>query len=283
MKTSGVSERAGAARLSGRAVSLKVMGLALGAALTVAAGAAHAAPTIYFGENETPNGLVSGAPLDARNAFVAALSSYSTQGFESFTVPTYAANRPPRFNPLQIGPFTSSTITPISATLTAPGVATLDDAVSNAGSTTADRFNTTPGGANWWNSSGRLTIDFSAPVAAFGFYGTDMGDFGGEVVMELTPEGGGTPVTITLNTGINGPSGALLFAGFIDPLVSYTSVTFANTVLNDPLDNFGFDDLIVADRGQIIPSAEAPLPGTLPLIGLSMVGLLGMHRRRKQA
>ena len=58
------------------------------AAATLAAialsGTANAAPTIYFGENQSPAGGVSGAPVTARNSFLAQLSGTSTEDFTGF-------------------------------------------------------------------------------------------------------------------------------------------------------------------------------------------------------
>ena len=42
------------------------------------------AQTTYFGENLTPNQAVSGAPVTARNNFLAQLAGVSTESFESF-------------------------------------------------------------------------------------------------------------------------------------------------------------------------------------------------------
>lgn len=47
---------------------------------------AQAAPTIFFGENQTPGGLVVGAPLTAHDAFLAAITGAGVEDFESFAL-----------------------------------------------------------------------------------------------------------------------------------------------------------------------------------------------------
>ena len=58
-----------------------------------------------------------------------------------------------------------------------------------------------------------MRIDFDTAVAAFGFYGVDIGDFSGQVT--VTTVNGGTNVYNVGNT-VNGPGGSVLFWGVID-------------------------------------------------------------------
>ena len=188
-------------------------------ALLVAAGflassAALATPVVFFGENQAPNGGVSGAPVTAHDAFLARLYNVQGQGFESLAVGTGT--------PTTLG-FAGS-----NGQLDA----TLHGAGSIVSATGVGRYNTTAGGANFVEVLGDFSISFSQGISAFGFYATDIGDFGGQITLGLL--GGGT-TTLSLDSLNNGADGALLFFGFIDSAATYTSITFNNTRADDLL------------------------------------------------
>lgn len=244
-------------------MSSPVRFLACIAAAVAACASAQAAPTIYFGENQSPAQAVSGDPLNARNAFASNLSGVGTETFESQTFNATA--------PLNLTfPGSSSSI---GALLEGTG------RVSNTADTVnAGRFNTTgangaPAAGQWWSVEGEFTVTFSTAVSAFGFYGTDIGDFNGRLTIDLT-DINDVVTSFVVDHTISGNNASLLFWGFVDSGNSYKKVTFGNTAPGT--DFFGFDDMIVGDAGQVVPLPE---PSTIALLGACLIGAAAARRR----
>lgn len=229
----------------------KMMGM-LGSLLLTTLSCNTQAAIVYFGENLTPGGVVSGDPLTAHDEFIAQLTAgVSTENFEGLS----------SLNTLT---FTGSAGT-IGASLS--GSANL---FSSGG---AGRFPTS--GSNYVESSGSFTINFTQEIAAFGFYATDIGDFNGQVTVELI--GGGTDL-YTINNTINAPDSSLLFWGIIDTVNTFSSITFGNT--NAGTDFFGFDDMTIGDVGQIVDPNAVSEPMTAALLGLGLAGIAARRRRK---
>ncbi|MCH7793341.1 MAG: hypothetical protein IID31_13805 [Planctomycetes bacterium] len=116
-------------------------------------------------------------------------------------------------------------------------------------------------------------MTFSSSIAAFGFYGTDIGDFGATLTLNLV--GGGNAVLNVGNTTGSGGStnGSLLFYGFISQNAAHDimGITFE---ASNTSDFFGFDDMIVASREQIIP---LPTGAAMAMVG---IGAIGLRRKR---
>ncbi|RMH04982.1 MAG: hypothetical protein D6704_10215 [Nitrospirae bacterium] len=150
------------------------------------AGVAQAAPLTFFGEDL---GLGEGTRLPAhpnadaaQAAFLSNLVGVGTEDFESFADGTSA--------PL---------------TLTFPGVGTatlMGSGNVNEVPTGTNGVGRYPiSGTKYWETGSICNIEFSNPVAAFGFFGIDIRDFGGQVTLTLQ---NGSSTTLTIPNTING-------------------------------------------------------------------------------
>jgi len=225
------------------------------------AGTASAVPFTFFGANDMPSGTVSGDPLTQRNAFLGALSGgVGTEDFEGFALRTTT--------PLNLS-FTGSTAA-ITATLSGAGT-DIDTAGAGRFATSGSQFVETPGG-------GDFEITFDSAIAAFGFYGTDLGDVNNNLAITLT-DTANVETTFTLATA-GKPSGGLIFWGFVDTVSEYTKIAFDNVPGGG--DVFGFDDMTIGDVNQIVNPPAVPLPAAGWML-LAALGGLGVAKRRKKA
>ncbi len=220
-------------------------------------GNANATAVTFFGEDLTGVGGARTNSDAAATAFLSNLSGVGTQTFESFS---------------------TGTGVPLALTFAGAGTATLTGSGSVDDSTAAGRWATS--GTNYWAAeTGNFTISFSAAISAFGFYATDVGDFGGE--LSVTYAGGGSTTLNVGNTVGSGgsTSGSVLYFGFYedDPSKAFTSISFINP---SSVDQFGFDDMTIGTFEQVVPNDPVPEPSTVLLMGLGLAGLLGYNRKR---
>jgi hypothetical protein len=216
-----------------------------------------ATPVTFFGEDVT-SGSYTGTRTNsdaAHDDFMANLTGVGTENFEAYFLGTSA---------------------PLTLNFTGAGTATLTGTGSVADSTSAGRW-ATSGRKYWAARTGDFAINFSNPISAFGFYGTDIGDFGGSLKIEYT---NGSTSTLDVGNTVSqngGTSGSVLYFGFYenDPSKAFSSISFLN---NSTGDYFGFDDMTIGTYEQVTPTV--PEPSTLLLMGLGFLGLLGYGRKR---
>jgi hypothetical protein len=237
-----------------------VRGLLVAGLVAGGSSAALAAPVTFYGLDQNPGGIVpaGGNAATARSNFLGNLSSVGNENFEGLALGT---------TPPIVLSFPGS-----SGNLTATLSSTQNVTVTNQNP--VGQFSTSGNQHLDAEFGTTLNIDFaSTPISAFGFYGTDISDSGGDLVVDIVDIlDNVTSFTVTLD-GQN--SGNVMFFGFVDAANAYKTVVIRNTSSSD---RFGFDDMVIGDRGQV--NTEVPEPGTLALLGLGLLGLGAARRKR---
>ena len=233
-----------------------IVGLATGFFLLGIVSMAYAVPVTFFGEDRglgeqsTVNRLTEYPNATAaQTAFYSNLTGISTEDFEGFGAGDYVAD--------------------FGGGLTA----TISGGTLQSGANNVGRFPIS--GNQYWENSQNFSLIFSEGISAFGFYGVDIGDFNGQVVLDLYD---GATLVNSLNIGntIGIAGGSVLYFGFYDLVNTYTSIVFNNTAAGT--DYFGFDDFTIGRLENVTPQ-PVPEPGTLLLLGSGLAGL-ALYRRR---
>jgi hypothetical protein len=247
-------------------MNFKSLVLTTGIAVTglVASGAVAPAQafTTYFGEDldSEISGIRTGS-AGAETAFLARLNTIGTENFEGF----------------------ATGATGVTANFGATGVTGAISSTTGSVSSGANGVGRFPvSGSKFYEvGSGTFTINFNTAVAAFGFYGADLGDFDGQLTLGLS-NGNTLIVPHTFGPNPNGaPNGSLLYYGLIADNAgeTFTSMTFGNT--QPGVDFFGFDDLTVGTLAQVVPptgSTDVPEPFTI--IGTLVGGSAALRMRK---
>jgi len=233
-----------------------VFAFTLAAAFTAPA---LAAPVAFFGEDLNFAGDPIQAPTTnadaAKASFFLNLVGVGIETFESIPVGTTA---------------------PFAVSFGSAGTATI-----NSGGTVDsgnDGYRRYPISGSQYLHAGNsiLGITFSAPISAFGVYGTDIGDFGGQLTLTLTDSlNNVTTLTVPNTIGSSGSTtGSNLYFGFYDTTAAYTSIILNNSSTSDI---FGFDDFSIGSRQQVVPTPEAGTVAVL-LAGMGMLGVAVLRR-----
>ena len=240
--------------------ALLLMGLSLVAA-TQASPPAHAYSVFTAvdpnGDRLVNLGCPSGCPIAtaAETAFLAELLGVGTETFESFA---------------------ASSTTPLLLAFPGAGNATLSQGsgiIESVAAGTTDgngRYGVSPTkflevDANATSNGNNLRIDFQNPVAAFGFYGIDIGDFAGTLKIVTDNAAIGTLDVPTAPFAL--ADGSVLFWGIItSPADGPISQIVFRTTAGEG-DVFGFDNMTIGSREQVDPTPH-PAPAPLAIAGL---------------
>jgi hypothetical protein len=231
--------------------------------LTSASTQSFAVPVTIFGEDisTTGNPVPFTNATTAQNSLFSNLNGVGTETFDALGVGTAA----PSVSFGAIG----------TATLTGGRV---DDGTVVPIHSPVDGYYPFSG-AQFLYAQDNFTVAFSTPISAFGFYGTDIGDHGGQLTLTLTDTNNvisilNIPHTLVSDGSTNGSN---LYFGFYDTNTLYKQIAFGTSAPN--ADGFTVDDMSVG-------FAATPLPAALPLFASGMggvMGLLGWRRKRKKA
>jgi hypothetical protein len=242
----------------------RIMSIGTIAAASLCAAATAGNYTSYFGEDLNFGGQgtsLFGQTLTntraAQNQFLNRLDGNSVEGFESFGLGAQAS-------PIALS-FLGSAGT-IGASLSgSPLEVRAGAGIAGDFATEGNQYLFSSVAAGSVNS---FTINFDQAVAAFGFVGSDIGDIGAVLTLELA--NGGT-TQINVGNSIAGPNGefitgSALFFGLVaeDMASLFTSI------------RFDFDEMTVGDMEQVNP---IPLP-TAGALGLMGITAIGARRRR---
>ena len=241
------------------------------ASLVLLLGAATGeAQTTYFGEDLDGSQLVASSftnSLAAEALFLSSLIGVGTETFDGFALNTT--------NP--------SLSFPGAGTAQLTGTGCVSNITQSACSNPVDA--STPGGTNGFGrypvsspnyfevNAGDFVIDFSAPVAAFGFFGVDIGEFGGTLGVNFF---NGATLVAAPTLAYTPSDGNAFFFGFIDAANPFTRVTF--NIGGSSGDVFAFDNMTIGSVEQVVP--QVPEPASMLLM---LSGLLGSRHCRGPA
>ncbi|MDP2008237.1 MAG: PEP-CTERM sorting domain-containing protein [Rubrivivax sp.] len=285
----------------------KLFSLAAGTVAAVCfAAAAQAEPLYFFGNGPTTLGQFptdpagpNYEPVTKYEAFLAAVAVGSTQDFENSPV-TAISN-----SDNALGVFGTGTLTQSQ-----PAFPPYRGAEVRNGAGSNGRFNTTglEGAAGGWlQTDSSFTIDLgSTSVGAFGFFGTDFGDFTGNLQIAIyaadgelidgnifTANDANDPLALRDTSIMDSQDGSLIFFGYAsDRLFSKLVFTVGQTstpgAAGEPptlgRDILGFDDLMIGNLRTVTPPPPpnpTPEPGSLVLVGLALFAA-GWARKTQQ-
>lgn len=200
----------------------------------------------------------------AQMDFLSYLVGTGTESFETFGTGAFASGTTLNFPGAG------------NATLTSANAMTIDQAAPG-GTNGVGRYPIS-GSRFLEANAGSFTVAFENPIAAFGFFGTDVGDFGSQLFLTFLRDGGSSSVVevdhaTTFTTG----AGSALFYGFIDETNPFNAVQFSLTGTDDFI---GIDNMTIGSVQQVIDPTVAPEPVTFILLASGLAGIAAARRRR---
>jgi hypothetical protein len=231
---------------------------------------ANATTTTYFGEDL---GLGEGTALSSTpNASAAQtnfLSSLINPGVENFEGLVNGTTNP-AVNFIGAG---------VTATLSGGSVqSTINGSTNGVGRYGISGDPDGNGSDSYYETSNQLSLVFSKPVAAFGFYGIDIGDYNGQVTLTTS---GGLNQFFNVGNTLNGSGGSVLFWGVVSNTDTFTGITFGNTAAGS--DFFAFDNFTVGSLSQVKSPVPEPEIYATFLAGLGLMGFMARRRKANQA
>lgn len=208
----------------------------------------------------------------AESSFKSQLTGVGTETFESYAAGTST--------PLAIafpGAGTATLLGGGNVSAVAPGT-TNGVGRYSVPSLTSSKFWEVGAGA-----AGNFDVTFSGAIAAFGFYGIDIGDFAGTLSIDLFNGAVAVGSLVVPKAAQNLADGSVLYFGFIAANAGeqFTKVSFRTTAGTG--DFFAFDNFTIGTLEQVCRvNCAVPEPGSLALFSLGLLGL-GLARRRKTA
>jgi hypothetical protein len=141
-----------------------------------------------------------------------------------------------------------------------------------------------PGGSKYWEvdagPGSTFSIDFNQNIAAFGFYGIDISDFGGTLSIQLLDAALNSLGTFAVPARPNN-DGNVLYFGILatSDAELFRHVVFTSTA--GSADTFAFDSMTIGSRDQVVGfGTSIPEPTSLALVGAAFAAA-GLARRRR--
>jgi hypothetical protein len=137
-------------------------------------------------------------------------------------------------------------------------------------------------GNKYWDTFSDFSIIFRQPVAALGFYASDIGDFKGHLTLTLKNDTTAKTLTIPStpdcpNESLHCQDGSVLYFGVIAQTTSelFTEVIFGN--VGKMGDFFGFDNLSIGSVKQIESTLQSKsIPERTSVLATLAFGVLGV-------
>ncbi|WP_461414167.1 PEP-CTERM sorting domain-containing protein [Gemmatimonas sp.] len=228
------------------------------------------AQSTYFGFDNDGSTLTRASLTNsnlARTQFFSQLSGVGTETFDGFSRGTTS-------------PIGLSFPGAGSATLTGSGCVSdiswsaCSNPISNSNGQTNGFGRYAVSGSNYYEvNAGDFRINFTQAVAAFGFYGVDVGELGGTLALRFY---NGSTVLDTRPINYQVGEGSAFYFGYINTVNPFTSVEFV--LGGSSSDVFAFDDMTIGSREQV--SVPEPASAALLLTGLAGFGAVASRRRR---